>query len=112
MKEKLIELLCNAHGMATDASLFEDASYAQMLETEADHLIANGVTIQKWIPVTERLPDRNGVFLVCAKHDFYKTEKVAKATFKKHSRGFYGQGGHWSNVTHWMPLPEAPKGAD
>lgn len=22
----------------------------------ADHLIANGVTIQKWIPVTERLP--------------------------------------------------------
>ena len=45
MREKLIELLCEAHGMATDASLFEDASYAQQLETEADSLIANGVTI-------------------------------------------------------------------
>lgn len=45
MREKLIELLCKAHGMATDASLFEDASYAQQLETEADFMIANGVTI-------------------------------------------------------------------
>ena len=44
MREKLIELLCKAHGMATDASLFECASYAQQLETEADYLIANGVT--------------------------------------------------------------------
>lgn len=26
----------------------------------ADHLIANGVTVQKWIPVTERLPQEKG----------------------------------------------------
>ena len=45
MREKLIELLCGAHGMATDASLFEDASYAQQFEIEADYLIANGVTV-------------------------------------------------------------------
>ena len=45
MREKLIELLCKAHGMATDASLFEYASYAEQLETEADFLIANGVTV-------------------------------------------------------------------
>ena len=77
----------------------------------ADHLIANGVTIQKWIPVAERLPERNGDYLVCTFHDFYKTTKIAKASFKSNSGGFYGQGGHWSNVTHWMPLPEPPKGA-
>ena len=45
MREKLIELLCKAHGMATDASLFEDATYAQQLEAEADFLIANGVIV-------------------------------------------------------------------
>ena len=63
-----------------------------------------------WIPVTERLPERNGEYLVCTIHDFYKTTKVAKASFKSNSGGFYGNGGHWSNVTHWMPLPEPPKG--
>ena len=30
-----------------DADLFEDSSYAQQLEIEADHLIANGVTFAK-----------------------------------------------------------------
>lgn len=29
----------------------------------ADHLLANGVTFQKWIPVTERLPEKDGKFL-------------------------------------------------
>jgi hypothetical protein len=45
MREKLIELLCKAHGMATDASLFENASFAEQLEAEADFLIANGVNV-------------------------------------------------------------------
>ena len=83
---------------------------ADPIEAVADYLIDNGVTIQKWIPVSERLPERNGTYLVCTFHDFYKTTKVAKASFKRNRGGFYGQGGHWSNVTHWMPLPEPPKG--
>ena len=44
-REKLIELLCEAQSKATDAGAFDDATYAQQLEMEADHLIANGVTI-------------------------------------------------------------------
>lgn len=108
MREKLIDL---AHDYFDSVPWYADIADLNPEEL-IDHLIANGVTIQSWIPVTERLPDRNGVFLVCTKHDFYKTAKVAKATFKKNSRGFYGQGGYWSNVTHWMPLPEPPKGAD
>lgn len=65
--------------------------------------------VQKWIPVTEQLPERSGFYLVCTVHNFYKTANIAKAHF--HSGGFYGQGGHWSNVTHWMPLPDLPKEA-
>jgi hypothetical protein len=45
-KAKLIDLLCKAHGMATDASLFEDVSYAEQLEMEADYLLSHGVTVQ------------------------------------------------------------------
>lgn len=97
MREKLIELIQSAvSGCAT--------YWAGLI---ADHLIANGVTIQKWIPVKERLPEKSGYYLVCTVHEFYKTANIAKAHFR--SGGFYGQGGHWSNVTHWMPLPELPK---
>ena len=47
MREKLIKVLFNAHNMVTDASLFDDATYAQQIEIEADYLIANGVTFDK-----------------------------------------------------------------
>ena len=46
MREKLIELIDKAHSIATDAEVFDDASYEQQLEMEADYLIAHGVTIK------------------------------------------------------------------
>ena len=52
--EKLIELLKSSRDVwVADSS-------AKIL---ADHLIANGVTVQQWIPVAERLPDRKGNYL-------------------------------------------------
>ena len=44
-REKMVNLLCEANSISVDAELFEDSSYAQQLEIEADFLIANGVTI-------------------------------------------------------------------
>lgn len=44
-REKLSKLLCTAHSISTEAACFEDATYARQLKMEADHLIANGVTI-------------------------------------------------------------------
>ncbi len=44
-REKLMRLLCAANSKATEAEAFEDATYAQQLGIQADHLIANGVTI-------------------------------------------------------------------
>ena len=74
----------------------------------ADHLIANGVTVQEWISVKDRLPEKKGTFLVCTKNDFYGTKNIAKVRF--YDGEWHGTGGIWSNVTHWMPLPEMPKG--
>jgi hypothetical protein len=45
MREKLIELLNEAHSKSTDEVVFNCATYAQQLEMESDYLIANGVTI-------------------------------------------------------------------
>ena len=48
-REKLIRLIRLIDEMPTHEGMtFEEAL--------ADHLIANGVTVQKWIPVSERLP--------------------------------------------------------
>lgn len=84
----------------------------------ADHLIANGVTIQRWIPVAERLPENNSPVLV------YLKNYTIQGGYVVHI-GSYDTAGFWFLrtqpgitsipvrewvVTHWMPLPEAPKG--
>lgn len=48
--QKLIELLVNSPGL--DTLYGKEEEFAE----NADWLIANGVTIQRWIPVSERLP--------------------------------------------------------
>ena len=102
------------------------------LEAVADYLLDNGVTFaadnnvgSKWIPVTERLPDRDGRFLVC-KRSFHGVwvdvlcfskdgRKVDEYDFAEQWQNvwhFYDSGyGHivCDSVTQWMPLPEPPK---
>ena len=108
-REKLIELLAESEYMS--------------FEKKADHLIANGVTVQKWIPVTERLPDKDGDYLCYKKSGLYEVFGFAKDGRKKHKYDFFRD---WKNVwffydskygyvttdcvTHWMPLPDFPKG--
>ena len=68
----------------------------------AEHLIDNGVTVQRWIPVTERLPNRDdankGMYVLA-----FATEGWARTvewdTVVRHPDWF----------THWMHLPEPPK---
>ena len=76
----------------------------------ADHLIANGVTIsnletvnKEWIPVTERLPEENKFVLA-------NRQGVSSVEFRCGCGWSYD---HFTKfpVTHWMPLPEPPRGA-
>ena len=75
----------------------------------ADYLISNGVTVQEWISVKERLPQEKVNCIVHYKHAycdnddywaigmcFYDGEKFQFAPAYK--------------VTHWMPMPVPPKG--
>ena len=79
-----------------------------------DHLIANGVTVQKWIPVTERLPTPYERVLVC-RGDLRSENKFICVEYLTVCYGetimWGGDYETWkSKVTHWMPLPEPPKG--
>lgn len=62
----------------------------------------------KWISVNDRLPETKGFVLVCTENEFYKTRNVSKARYRNGE--WRSNGGIWTNVTHWMPLPEPPKG--
>ena len=101
MREKLIELIQSAvNGCAT--------YWAGLI---ADHLIANGVTIQKWIPVTERLPKANKLVLCWWQSGDGEREHYGFATYQHHGVWYVSNEG-MPEVTHWMPLPETPKGVE
>ena len=97
----------------------------------ADHLIANGVTVQeskgveidqfnKWIPVTERLPYAElNDYVNKYPEDHFEVLVVIKGakiptTLCFEDGEFYFPDGEYGGaiypVTHWMPLPEPPKG--
>ena len=105
IREKLVELIYRAHHNAR-CVIGYGGSEEEALEEEARYLLANGVTVQEWIPVTERLPEKSGEYLItyCGDYDgvcvlYYE---VLKTKGKWRTR--------WKEVTHWMPLPTPPKG--
>lgn len=86
--------------LATSPSL--DLVDGRGYEQAADDLIANGVTVQKWIPVAERLPEADGDYLVW--NNFHK---AIVGHYWSKGRYFISKA---VTVTHWMKLPEPPKG--
>ena len=106
MREKLIELLWKYDQMRMMRMSIEECT---------DHLIANGVTVQKWIPVTERLPEEDDKYL-CAVKGTITGYSYTKVMWYSTKRGFHysdpdlGDMPMNSYVTHWMPLPDPPKG--
>lgn len=65
-----------------------------------------------WISVTKRLPDAYGCYLVWAPESFPKNTKCVVAEFYDDNGLFYSEDGSiMRDVTHWMPLPQAPTDA-
>ena len=65
----------------------------------------------KWIPVTERLPEGDKVVL-CYKADRgIRFGKLLDATYADGVQAFMDRDRTFAfGVTHWMPLPQPPKG--
>lgn len=65
---------------------------------------------QKWIPVSERLPETFGEYIVAVKHisgEMYSDYADYDPYAKSWKPGIYS--GPCDKITHWMPLPEPPK---
>ena len=90
-KEKLVELL--------DRFVYDDWYDNDDI---AEKLISNGVTVQEWISVEDKLPEDSATVLVCHKNGLVTTNAWL--------------GAHWwfenerNPINHWMPLPEPLKG--
>ena len=76
----------------------------------ADYLISNGVTVQEWISVDDRLPEPFVSVLV---------QMPGEEPFPTVREGFISNDGIWQSalfrrepgeVTHWQPMPQPPKG--
>ena len=96
-KEKLIELMTEFYGV-------DPAHYGVKARMLADHLIANGVTIQEWIPVSERLPEQYHSVIV-----WTSDRELGEAQYDG-TRFEWCSDENYADATHWMPLPEPPKG--
>lgn len=112
MREKLIKLLkestanCDPGGNCLTCQYRTKADCMERIT--ADYMISNGVTVQEWISVKDRLPEDICPVLVAleglniAFHGFYQDEKWWKVGA--------GTRPFTQKVTHWMLLPQPPKG--
>ena len=108
--EKLIELINQVQDCGCDITGVVEMNYIEN-DTLADHLVAHGVTVHEWISVKDRLPKRHGRYLVFVKNLtrwHVLDNPVFVADFVYGQWNFHG----WEDncVTHWMPLPQPPKG--
>ena len=86
------------------------------IEADADYLLDSGVTVQEWISVKDRLPD----LISCNVGTAYSEAVIAWTSGRKAMIAVW-DGIDWiapfdyweawgEEITHWMPLPELPKG--
>lgn len=111
VREKLVELFYD-----------NNVRCGQKIEGLADDvidIIDHGVTVQEWISVKDRLPDNKEHDWVLAQvvedNGFMHIPKVmeyrqSKNDWFEETYGWLSEHNGAFTVTHWMPLPQPPKG--
>ena len=114
--EKMVELLTNSPQL-------DVLDWTTGWEEAANYLIAHGVTVQEWIPVTERLPERDKEVLLIVhgwEDRLYYTGCLHRQEAERSwLTGMESKASDWKIwgfsylrepiVTHWRPLPEPPE---
>ena len=100
VREKLVEILKQA---PFEGKVLDEWWWEEKIKRIADHLIMNGVTVQEWISVKDRLPTIYDA----------DADNCVLAIHKASNKRYY----HWRSVannpfdfTHWMKTPPPPKG--
>ena len=107
-REKMIDMLRTACDSGKDCSI-------PCFECVANHFVSNGVTLQNWIPVSERLPEV-GTGNVLVARSYKGKPYVDVGEFINGTACCWGDeyaiNPREHITTHWMPLPEPPKEED
>ena len=98
--EKLVEIVKKA-AYSSLPSNTEDF-HLNMFVT---NLLSHGVTVQEWIPVTERLPEAGGYVVCIAKRNPFSRFMPIVARIEKNGWVNSITEQYISEVTHWMPMP-------
>lgn len=132
-RDRLIELIQQADAICSNRKRCEGCvgfgKGADCVDYHmADHLIAHGVTFKdvpdtnvgEWVSVKDRLPEETQCFLVVLNNEDIdirvfnsKNEPFQSYSSMLDKFLFLDDKGEWhttDRVTHWMPLPQAPKG--
>ena len=89
----------------------ETGSFAEWL---AEYLVEHGVTVQEWIPTSEKLPERYTIKVEEGFYEFLEFNVMIGAAELPTTLCFNGKewisrdGGDAYDVRCWMPLPEPP----
>ena len=121
IREKLVELLGNIYLPMMDGhnTIGEYNIPHKFKEKIADYLISNGVTVQEWISVDDGLPDNKEHDWVLAQvvedNGYMHIPKVMeyrqlRNDWFEETYGWLSEHNGLFSVTHWMPLPNPPKG--
>ena len=120
VREKLVEILKQA---PFEGKVLDEWWWEEKIKRIADHLISNGVTVQEWIPVTERLPERDKEVLLIVhgwEDRLYYTGCLHRQEAERSwLTDIESKASDWKiwgfsylrepSVTHWMPMPQPPK---
>ena len=99
VREKMVELIESARYWGSNTS-----------EEIAENLLDSGVTVQEWISVKDRLPEAGGYAVCIAKRNPFSRFMPMVARIEKNGWVNPITEQYISEVTHWMHLPQPPKG--
>ena len=105
VREKLVELLQNAKAAMKSENLSCDIARNMFV---VDFMMANGVTVQEWISVDERLPE-NFISVLGYMTDAGEFPPVREC-YTVGNAFFFPALGDVHPVSHWCEMPQPPKG--
>ena len=113
MRDRLVELIKNAKAAMKAKNLSCDIARNMFV---ADFMMANDVTVQEWISVKDGLPEEqvrvlgllHTVFESGGHYDLILVMELINGLFIPFNCSPIRD----DSVTHWMPLPQPPKGRD
>ena len=103
VREKLVELL--GYCAVEESITIEPVAESRLV----DFLVNHGVTVQEWISVEDELPKTGGYVVCIAKRNPFSRFMPMVARIEKNGWVNPITEQYISEVTHWMPMPDAPE---